>query len=481
MSSSNADLRARLVRVQAQIGEQEKRLEELKETRRSIQCHLDVIVYPVLTLPNEITSQIFLQCLPSQPDSNDHTRTLNPKIRGPDSSRAPLLLLHVCRAWRSIAISTPRLWVDLQLNLIDLPLDMYKETSNLMAFIQTWVDRAGACPLSLVFYNSSVDGEFPSSTLRTPILSYRHRIRCLTLRTEESHFSGLADAGPFPLLEKLTIGIPFLEEELVDVDSVDLDLMGIARSANSLRELTLVDGVSPSMCSFPWEQLTKFTCGSLTGDELLDLLQDAKSLLECTCSVFFGEDILHTDVLSHMRLQTLCLIDDSDTNVLQLLRLPVLQHLHLHDLTEELDDDVFLPFLSRTSSSLKTFVYSGQGMSVQWFTIMSGLTSVELTKPPWRVLRALFELLDRTAEKDFLPHLQELVILNCSQHVDLYLLKALSSRSTAQAGMAKLCSFRAIWPDGLWMSIHPPDLDVLHGLVASGMEIHVGSSNTNQV
>ncbi|KAF8125242.1 hypothetical protein K438DRAFT_1458142, partial [Mycena galopus ATCC 62051] len=77
----------------------ERELEECFET-------LHQIVYPILTLPNEITSEIFVCCLPS---SDSLLLTTNPH-------HAPMQLLRVCSEWRSIAMATPRLWIDLRLN-----------------------------------------------------------------------------------------------------------------------------------------------------------------------------------------------------------------------------------------------------------------------------------------------------------------------------------------------------------------------------
>ncbi|KAJ7660146.1 hypothetical protein DFH06DRAFT_914375, partial [Mycena polygramma] len=55
-------------------------------------------VYPVLTLSPEITSQIFVACLP------DHSR-----VR-PSANTPPLVLPQICRQWREIALSLPELW-----------------------------------------------------------------------------------------------------------------------------------------------------------------------------------------------------------------------------------------------------------------------------------------------------------------------------------------------------------------------------------
>ncbi|KAJ7639573.1 hypothetical protein FB45DRAFT_705224, partial [Roridomyces roridus] len=56
---------------------------------------------PVLSLPKEITTDIFLRCLPDTVGTH------------PNDRRFPLLPLYVCRAWRDVALSTPTLWVSL--------------------------------------------------------------------------------------------------------------------------------------------------------------------------------------------------------------------------------------------------------------------------------------------------------------------------------------------------------------------------------
>ncbi|KAJ6542067.1 hypothetical protein DFH09DRAFT_991013, partial [Mycena vulgaris] len=51
---------------------------------------------PVAQLPCEISSDIFIQCLPSRPQPGAH--------------HVPMLLLNICNAWAEIAIATPALW-----------------------------------------------------------------------------------------------------------------------------------------------------------------------------------------------------------------------------------------------------------------------------------------------------------------------------------------------------------------------------------
>ncbi|KAF8207868.1 hypothetical protein K438DRAFT_2013274 [Mycena galopus ATCC 62051] len=98
----------------------------------------------ILTLPNEITSENFVHSLPRFPSYR--TSTVNP-------TRAPMLLLRVCRAWRSIALSTPRLWTDLELDFDRLPQALF-DAANMDKFIEDCVTRSGACPLSLFLRGS---------------------------------------------------------------------------------------------------------------------------------------------------------------------------------------------------------------------------------------------------------------------------------------------------------------------------------------
>ncbi|KAJ6537117.1 hypothetical protein B0H19DRAFT_900608, partial [Mycena capillaripes] len=63
-----------------------------------LEAQLALVVFPILSLPDEITSTIFIHCLPA------HGR-----VR-PSPRRAPLLLAQICKLWREIALSTGQLW-----------------------------------------------------------------------------------------------------------------------------------------------------------------------------------------------------------------------------------------------------------------------------------------------------------------------------------------------------------------------------------
>ncbi|KAJ7860494.1 hypothetical protein B0H13DRAFT_1549274, partial [Mycena leptocephala] len=51
--------------------------------------------------PLELSSEIFLYCLPPRPK--------------PAAHNVPMLLLKICSTWTSIALSTPALWAAMEL------------------------------------------------------------------------------------------------------------------------------------------------------------------------------------------------------------------------------------------------------------------------------------------------------------------------------------------------------------------------------
>ncbi|KAJ7823972.1 hypothetical protein B0H14DRAFT_3145870 [Mycena olivaceomarginata] len=60
------------------------------------------------------------------------------------SREAPVLLGQICSAWRTIALSTPRLWASLH-----APLDYILEKESRKLAVIEWLQRSGAAPISL--------------------------------------------------------------------------------------------------------------------------------------------------------------------------------------------------------------------------------------------------------------------------------------------------------------------------------------------
>ncbi|KAJ7461955.1 hypothetical protein FB451DRAFT_1371012 [Mycena latifolia] len=469
--SPAAHLRARLAQVDASISEQKLRLQELEDVRRGIQQELDCIVYPVLTLPPEITSGIFIQCLPpSQVFIEEEDKD------SPRPSKAPLLLLRICRVWRSIAISTPQLWVDLHVDLWhDMP-----DLEALEEFIEDWFNRAASCPLSF-----SVRGEWyavhprHSDTIRATLFRYAPRFETLGLRwPNKGLFKKLAGIGPFPLLENLSIS---LDEDNSEEGSWNLEIF---RDASRLRQLDFGRAAKLSMFPVTCTVLSKMACQRSIGvEELLNLLALAPSLMDLTCSIVHLQDDpspQHMAVVTHNHLHTLRLSTYASAYFLSLVRPSALKNLHL-DIACESDwvDDGILTFLTHSSTSLRAFSTGLRTpVTVECFSDMSGLTNVELCDPEPEFLSDFFSRLELTG---FLPCLQSLAFQNIRQIDVGELTQMLSSRCDARDGVAKLQSFRWIMLNGQPISLDESSVATLRGLVASGMEIYIGHEERNLI
>ncbi|TEB39435.1 hypothetical protein FA13DRAFT_1807919 [Coprinellus micaceus] len=96
-----------------------------------LQCQRNSLVSIHRSLPEDILREVFVQCLPIT-----HNSTFSPRD-------APVLLTHVCRRWRNVALSTPSLWCSLH-----VPLRLSQDFHSAMG---VWLGHAGALPLSLSF------------------------------------------------------------------------------------------------------------------------------------------------------------------------------------------------------------------------------------------------------------------------------------------------------------------------------------------
>ncbi|KAJ7704958.1 hypothetical protein B0H17DRAFT_858690, partial [Mycena rosella] len=89
--------------LSAAILRQKKILRDLEQTKSDVQSDLNRVLDPMARLPLELSSEIFIRCLPTD------------SIPSPHPTSAPMLLTTVCRAWSRIAISTPSLWAGIRI------------------------------------------------------------------------------------------------------------------------------------------------------------------------------------------------------------------------------------------------------------------------------------------------------------------------------------------------------------------------------
>ncbi|KAF8153606.1 hypothetical protein K438DRAFT_1987572 [Mycena galopus ATCC 62051] len=103
MSVLEAD-RASIVRLEAQIFDLQRSTErlilELRAQQAVVQRRIDSYKYPVLTLPNEMVTAIFLHFSP----------IYYPHCRHRIGGFSTRLLTQICRRWREVALAMPDLW-----------------------------------------------------------------------------------------------------------------------------------------------------------------------------------------------------------------------------------------------------------------------------------------------------------------------------------------------------------------------------------
>jgi hypothetical protein len=137
--------------IDVEIEQIEGILNSLKRKRAHIQESIhdfNTILAPVRRLSTDVLGVIFSHCLATH---------RNPII---NASEAPILLTQICRDWRSIALSIPRLWSRLYIPI--LPRDIYhcpgtlpnvfEEERRMEARteeVQRWLRLSAACPLAM--------------------------------------------------------------------------------------------------------------------------------------------------------------------------------------------------------------------------------------------------------------------------------------------------------------------------------------------
>ncbi|KAJ7025416.1 hypothetical protein C8F04DRAFT_967748 [Mycena alexandri] len=158
--------------------------ELLKAEQHILRDRINVYIYPVLTLPPEVVSEIFV-----------HFLSVYPKRAPQKGLLSPIILAQICGLWRQIAFSTPRLWRTFGITLTD-----ESDGAGQVSAVETLLQRSGSCPLSVEFSYSRYD----ASPLFQTITAHRARWQHLKLCIHVRDLSTMFGLGPFPILRSLT-------------------------------------------------------------------------------------------------------------------------------------------------------------------------------------------------------------------------------------------------------------------------------------
>ncbi|KAJ6512588.1 hypothetical protein C8R45DRAFT_1152325 [Mycena sanguinolenta] len=304
LSSMEAD-RARLSKIEIEILDLQDSISVLRAEKQLVQRRLDSYKYPVLALPNEMVSEIFVHTLPPYP--------ICPELFGTDS---PTTLTHICRKWREIALDTPELW----------------------RAIRVWAKRSGSFPLSIHM------GIERSQEIYPELLDRLARREHLTLNVYTPAILIIDD--PMPLLRDL---------ELVQHNmKISFEL----RDAPQLRSVVFRNF---SAVTLPWQQLTHLTIDTTVAN-FLPILQQTTNLVHFKVTLWYpvpnepGSDI----TLACLESLVVYVEQGPGTRFLTLLTVPALRSLAIQERCIRPDPVAYLTsFIAKSHCRLRILNITG--------------------------------------------------------------------------------------------------------------------------
>ncbi|KAJ6542073.1 hypothetical protein DFH09DRAFT_1041417, partial [Mycena vulgaris] len=202
-------LEARIQELSADTDRQREVLRKPEHSESAVQRQLNEFRDPLARLPFDISSDIFIQCLPPRPHPGAH--------------HAPMLLLNICNAWTEIAITTPALWAAIHV--------VFPRANGFHEVLGTWLKRARSHSLSI-----SLHGNFDDAVATIVRQHTEHLKRLEILADGENGFTSIT---PLPSLEAFTLGsLPSLDYGYSTF--TDSQIVEFLRQTPNLVEWTLV-------------------------------------------------------------------------------------------------------------------------------------------------------------------------------------------------------------------------------------------------
>ncbi|KAJ7033668.1 hypothetical protein C8F04DRAFT_1103762 [Mycena alexandri] len=337
---------------------------------------------PAVLLPTEILAEIFIICLPNQQSKWDFYRIVgNPRTLR--SHEAPLLVANVCRRWREVAVSTPRLWLSLGLG---------KDGSiDSTGVVLAWISRSQPYPLSF-----TMNRILPPAQAVEELKSHCDRWSAVEVVIPEGRSRLFNDVrGRLSSLTQLCLEL----ETKCTVESF--------AEAPRLERLHLISGADSISVLLPWHQLTRLTCEDLTDLECINTLRNCRALIDCD---FIGYDTLRSreTILSfppimHPYITSFKIYGEATVDALRLLELPSLR---IFEMDVEDDCEILISFFARSHCQLESLCLKrieGQHL-IRCLPFLTSLVSLEI--------RTGHELLDHqllrrlTYDSTVLPNLR---------------------------------------------------------------------------
>ncbi|KAJ7730696.1 hypothetical protein DFH07DRAFT_162242 [Mycena maculata] len=414
-----------------------------------VAAHL-ALVSPVRRLPADIIRDIFVASLPSGQNST---------IAEQD---APLLLCHICRAWRSLALSTPRLWASLH---IVAPPNVRMISLN--DTVNSWLSRSGVLPLAISVAVSPTSRHIPD-------ISMLHTLIAFSLRWEHIKFTFPTYESLSPLASLSPTDVPILRTAAISCFSqhramTEWNNVGFLVTPSVHSACIGVKNAPLSSIPLRWERLRQLSFRgsgvSIPADLALDILQKCP-LLE-TFSVAVTRGNAGTRCYMH-HLQNLYVFNYNESDFFEHLVAPKLVCLQSMGYGFQVK---CTPILSSSPplESLSLSIVSTQSL-LEALSLVPSLRRLLLSAEPLSRGKAdplfISSLNQAEAGAVICPNLEHIELLDFSQMSEQALLEFIQTRAkpgpTMPLSAARVCFARAKQID-----IIPP----LQPLISAGFKI----------
>ncbi|KAJ7741294.1 hypothetical protein B0H16DRAFT_1032256 [Mycena metata] len=329
-----------LKRLRDEIAELHKTLHKLEEEHHSLLAHVDAhkaLLSPVRRLPLDVIQEIFIACMPT------HRNCVMSALE------APVLLGRICRSWREISLSTPRLWSRLHIAEPQRDYGPYQpilvpiqKLAQRFENIKMWLGRSGECPLSISLHSDPNNGlpldlssPPPFVQALLPFASRWQHIHFTTSPVTLDAISHLTESD-VPLLET----VRFAHDHRLLAQSVGLEQFGMLRSP-LISSFSAWENDFGRNLPLPWHRLTTlemtgltWEC-SITSEKIVQILSQCPELRVCKLVVkdegsVTGSSPLAVELKYLHTLRVTCQsVDLFITRLLDRLSLPKLQSFNL--------------------------------------------------------------------------------------------------------------------------------------------------------
>ncbi|KAF7319589.1 Short-chain dehydrogenase/reductase family protein [Mycena chlorophos] len=271
-------LRKRLKKKREQLARLTAEIEE-------IESELEQYAYPVHTLPKEIISFIFQHYVPTAPRRASLLHRWS-----------PIMLGHICRAWREIALETPRLW-----SSFSLVITPKSKMHRILKIARLFLERSAPAPLSFALICESrsrtEDVESMLKLLVSHISRWRDVSLCLHPLPQLSFIQ-----GAMPLLRSVTVVSHKSGGTLVRLlDRPSWSPTESFKLSPLLTRVRLSFEIDSYSESIPWNQLTVVQLEGISFNTLVGILRESDAMVHCRVTIAPAE-ITHQDELNFKRL-----------------------------------------------------------------------------------------------------------------------------------------------------------------------------------